>query len=180
MKNTDILIFADNLKKYRKKKKISQEELAIAVGTTKTSIYSYEKGTSYPNIEILCKICNVLFVTPNDLLLSENNMFFATNCLEPNSEPTKKQIAINLIQCLNIKKYFNYNFEDKKDLIHPSKINHTFSLDVYDEDIVSLVAYYLEEQKNNNPDYVKNTKKKLDELNHPDKNKNYCGFDEEY
>lgn len=56
--------FGDNLRKLRKAKKISQEELAEAVGVSRQSVSKWETGEAYPemnNILELCKIfrCNI-------------------------------------------------------------------------------------------------------------------------
>ena len=56
--------FADNLKRIRKSKKISQEELAERVGVSRQSVSKWETSEAYPemnNILELCKIfkCNI-------------------------------------------------------------------------------------------------------------------------
>ena len=56
--------FADNLKKIRKRKNISQEELAEKVGVSRQSVSKWETSEAYPemnNILELCKIfhCNI-------------------------------------------------------------------------------------------------------------------------
>jgi len=56
--------FGDNLKKLRKRKKISQEELAEKVGVSRQSVSKWETSEAYPemnNILELCKIfkCNI-------------------------------------------------------------------------------------------------------------------------
>ena len=56
--------FGDNLRKLRKLKKISQEELAEKVGVSRQSVSKWETGDAYPemnNILELCKIfkCNI-------------------------------------------------------------------------------------------------------------------------
>ena len=64
--------FGSNLKKLRKNKKLSQEELAEHVGVSRQSISKWETGDAYPemnNILILCKIFNCKI---NDLL--NNNL----------------------------------------------------------------------------------------------------------
>ena len=56
--------FGDNLKVLRKKRKVSQEELAEKVGVSRQSVSKWETGEAYPemnNILELCKIfkCNI-------------------------------------------------------------------------------------------------------------------------
>lgn len=180
MKNADNFIFSSKLKYYRNLNKFTQQQLADVVGVTKTTIYSYEKGESLPTIDILYLLCENLNVTPNDLLINKNQNVFSTNNLNYIGEVSKNDIIINIIQCLNIDKYFNYSFEDKQDFIHPSKTNHCFSLSTSDQDIVSIIAFYLDERKNNKEKYIISTKKKLNEINHSDTSKVYYGVEEEY
>ena len=180
MTNTKTLIFAENLKKYRKLKKITQDELANLLDTTKTTIYNYEKGTSFPDIRILYKLCEIFSVTPNELLGDKGvSIFGSENLTSLGYQETKKDIAKVLLQCLNIEKYFSFSFKEIPDSIYPSKMNHTFSLEINDKDIVNLIAYYIEQRKND-PDFLNKTKKRLDELNHLVESKLYSGFDEEF
>ena len=50
-----------------KKRSITQEELAEAIGLETVSISKIETGRSYPTSENLAKIANVLSVHPKDL-----------------------------------------------------------------------------------------------------------------
>lgn len=70
--------FGDNLRKLRKLKKISQEELADKVGVSRQSVSKWETGEAYPemnNILILCKIfrCNINDLV-NDSLIDMNSL----------------------------------------------------------------------------------------------------------
>ena len=60
--------FERNLTLLRKKKGLSQDELAFAVGVTRQTIYTWEAGLNYPNIIALNKIAEVLDVSTDDLL----------------------------------------------------------------------------------------------------------------
>ena len=60
--------FERNLTLLRKKKGLSQDELAFAVGVTRQTIYTWEAGLNYPNIIALNKIAEVLEVSTDDLL----------------------------------------------------------------------------------------------------------------
>ena len=59
---------AENLKKYRIKKNLTQEELADLLGLTPQSISKWERAESYPDITLLPALANV-FETSIDLLL---------------------------------------------------------------------------------------------------------------
>ena len=180
MENTNLLIFSNNLKKYRKIKKLNQEELAIRLNTTKTSIYNYEKGISFPSVETIYNICEVLSITPNDLLTKNHDSIFKSGKLiSYENNESKYDVAKVLIQCLQLENYFSFSFKEIPDVVYPSKMNHTFCLEINDDDIVNLIAFFIE-QKKSNKDYLSVTKKRLDELSHLVESKLYCGVDEEF
>ena len=60
--------FEKNLVLLRKKKGLSQDELAFAIGVSRQTIYTWEAGLNYPNIVMVKKIADVLEVTTDDLL----------------------------------------------------------------------------------------------------------------
>lgn len=60
--------FEKNLTLLRKKKGLSQDELAFAIGVTRQTIYTWEAGLNYPTIFALKKIAEVLEVSTDDLL----------------------------------------------------------------------------------------------------------------
>ena len=56
-----------NIKKYRKKKKMSQEELAQKIGYDRSSVAKWEIGALKPYAETLKAIANVLEVSIEQL-----------------------------------------------------------------------------------------------------------------
>jgi transcriptional regulator with XRE-family HTH domain len=60
--------FANNLRRLRHAKGISQEELAYAAGVNRTYLSKLEKGFSYPGLEIIAKLATVLEVEAAELL----------------------------------------------------------------------------------------------------------------
>lgn len=60
--------FEKNLMLIRKKKRISQDDLAFMVGVSRQTIYSWEAGINSPNITMLQRISEVLEVGPDELL----------------------------------------------------------------------------------------------------------------
>ena len=68
------------IRHYREKKKMSQLELAEAIGVTQNTIYLIETAQSEMKLEKLFRIAEVLDVTPNKLLPGEaktaSNKFF--------------------------------------------------------------------------------------------------------
>lgn len=61
----------DNIRAARKALKMSQDDLAEAIGANRVTISHYEKGTYYPSISALNKLASVLNTTPNALIGEE-------------------------------------------------------------------------------------------------------------
>lgn len=61
------LILQNNLQSVRKSKKISQDELAKMVGTTRQTIISIEKGIFNPSAKLALLLCIALEVKFEDL-----------------------------------------------------------------------------------------------------------------
>ncbi len=57
----------------RKKKRMTQAELAIAVGVTQPSISDYESGKKRPTIDTAKKLARALGCTVDDLLSNPDN-----------------------------------------------------------------------------------------------------------
>ena len=60
--------FGDNLKKIRKKRKISQGELGEKLSVSKSIISRWENNKLYPQVITLLKIADILNVEPSELL----------------------------------------------------------------------------------------------------------------
>lgn len=63
--------FGSRLREARKAKGLRQVELSIRCGLSKSVVSNYEVGISYPNIETLYKLCELLEVDPNYLLFDD-------------------------------------------------------------------------------------------------------------
>ena len=61
-------IFGNRLKELRQENNLTQKQLAIAIGTTDDSIYSWEKGRSQPSIEMIKALCSIFKVSADVLL----------------------------------------------------------------------------------------------------------------
>ncbi len=57
-----------NIKKIRKERNLTQDDLAERLHCTRQTISNYENGKSEPNIALLVEIANVLEVEVNDLI----------------------------------------------------------------------------------------------------------------
>lgn len=65
------MIIADNLKKYRAAKKLTQKEVWEAAEVSKSSYTSYEAGKAVPAGDAIVRLAKVLGTTTDDLLLTE-------------------------------------------------------------------------------------------------------------
>ena len=63
--------FSEKVTKLRKRYGYTQETFASEVGVSRQSVYKWENGTSYPELEKLLKIARTLFITVDDLLNEE-------------------------------------------------------------------------------------------------------------
>lgn len=60
--------FANNLRRLRHAKGISQEILAYEAGVNRTYVSKLEKAATYPGLEIIAKLATVLECEPAELL----------------------------------------------------------------------------------------------------------------
>lgn len=58
----------ENIKKLRKSKGLSQEELAVKLGVVRQTVSKWEKGLSVPDSEMLIKLAEELDTTVNNIL----------------------------------------------------------------------------------------------------------------
>lgn len=61
-------VFPDNLRLFRKNKRMTQSELAEALYVTPQTVSKWECGSSEPELSKLYDLCNTLSVSPDDLL----------------------------------------------------------------------------------------------------------------
>lgn len=64
--------FQINLKKYRERKDLSQEDLAQLLGVGQSTVGMWENGVNMPRVKTLQKITEILNVTTNDLMGTPN------------------------------------------------------------------------------------------------------------
>ena len=62
------LTIGENIRNYRKKNDITQEALADRLGVTYQSVSRWEKGATYPDLELLPAISEILGITVDELI----------------------------------------------------------------------------------------------------------------
>ncbi|GIQ69135.1 XRE family transcriptional regulator [Xylanibacillus composti] len=68
------MIFGEKLKNERKQRGWSQEELAEKLYVSRQSVSKWENGQNYPSIEIIIKVSDLLGVTIDELLRSDEEL----------------------------------------------------------------------------------------------------------
>lgn len=66
------MTIAENLKKFRKAKRLTQKDVWEAAEVSKSSYTSYEAGTAVPAADTIVRLAKVLKTTTDELLLDEN------------------------------------------------------------------------------------------------------------
>lgn len=61
----------DNIRKYRKNLKMTQEQLAKKMNVIQPNVYRWEKGLVVPSIETIKKLSKILNVSVDGLLFSD-------------------------------------------------------------------------------------------------------------
>ncbi|MCR5080839.1 MAG: helix-turn-helix domain-containing protein [Treponema sp.] len=96
-------VFGENLKKYRKKKNLSQEQFAEKLDITNKHLSELETGKSFVSAELLERISEVLsvsasalFYAPNENLADENSWSKIENILNEESERALNAVKFKL------------------------------------------------------------------------------------
>lgn len=100
----------DLIRHFRKKKGLTQEALGNSIVKSGAYIGNIERGTDLPALQTFVDICNVLYVTPNDLLKAsilnqeklsdyQNSKFLSDVCaLLQDIPPDKQEKALQAIR----------------------------------------------------------------------------------
>ena len=62
------LMIGENIRSYRKKNGLTQEEFAERLGVTYQSVSGWENGATYPDLELIPSISELLGITVDGLL----------------------------------------------------------------------------------------------------------------
>ncbi len=66
-------ILANSVQKYRTSKKVTQEELAAAIGVTRQTIIAIEKGNYTPSVHLALKIAKYFKTSVDNIFHLEEN-----------------------------------------------------------------------------------------------------------
>ena len=101
MSKFDSKLFGDNLKKYRKAKGLSQDNLAYSLGKTSSTISKYENGEVIMTADDIYRVCEELDI-------------YATDLFEEDYKTTNKENNNNPFKTDKLYMYFNaYDYKHK-------------------------------------------------------------------
>jgi transcriptional regulator with XRE-family HTH domain len=75
--NHQDMSFGNKLLELRKQKGLSQEDLAVDLGISQSSVSNYEAGLTKPDITVLEKVSAYFSVPVSDLLSDDQNIFYS-------------------------------------------------------------------------------------------------------
>ena len=102
MSSFDSKLFGQNLKKYRKLKGLSQDNIAMILEKTKATISKYENGDLLMNAEDISKVCDELGIYSSDLFEQEYKNI--------NKENNRNPFKSNKLYCY----FYAYNYKTKQ------------------------------------------------------------------
>ncbi|SCA92124.1 Putative HTH-type transcriptional regulator Xre [Pseudolactococcus piscium] len=95
----NINYFSDKLKAVRKARKMTQIDLANRIGVSKWAITSYEQARTFPSVETLIKICDVLDTSSDYLLGISDKLPLELNMAGLSGEESRLLLQfLNLIE----------------------------------------------------------------------------------
>ncbi|WP_347282759.1 helix-turn-helix transcriptional regulator [uncultured Muribaculum sp.] len=100
-------MFAKNLIFYRENQNLSQEELAQKLSVSKQSIYKWEKGICYPDINNLINIANYFNINIDSLINKE---------IKSKKKKSQLELLLSLIKTITIPIILIIIFTEKKKL----------------------------------------------------------------
>jgi len=90
--------FGENLKKLRKSRNLSQEDLAEKVGVSRQSVSKWETGDAYPEMNNILELCKIFNCKINDLVHKDMS----------DIDSLDKEIIMNVVK-------FNEKEQEKED-----------------------------------------------------------------
>lgn len=96
------------IRKYRDLRGLSQKQLAEMIGVSNSRVSNWEQGINRPDANILAAICNVLDVSPSDMLdirtSSDNITEKERELLRAYREKTEMQHAVDVLLGIDVDK----------------------------------------------------------------------------
>lgn len=143
--------FNKNLTDYRKRKGLSQEQLAFQIGVSRQAVSKWETGLSQPELINIEKICEVLEITPNDLMDFENQSLKTNN--KKNNIMISGFVIIFIV--IGIFSLLNHYNEPKKPDYHGFYVNELrMSIKNTDQDYKYYSLSFYPSVANENFDYT--------------------------
>ena len=96
------------LKEERENSNLTQEEVATRIGVSKSLIYKWESGKSYPSLENLSKISETYGVSINEILagtrlgMNEKEIVSDENLLKEMQKTKVNRIAVQIIFVISL------------------------------------------------------------------------------
>ncbi len=99
-------LLGDKIKEIRKRKNISQQELADKLFVSDKTISSWEKNRTEPNLDMIVKICDILDISVSHLIYDN---------IDKNNIETEIKIKLEEDEYNRLKHFFEHNAEFKKE-----------------------------------------------------------------
>lgn len=124
----------ENIKKFRKEKKLTQKQLGELINKGERTIQKYEKGDILPPIDVISEVAKVLRVTVSDLIDAEIDtsigdrirQFRKDNHIAQGELANKLGITISYMNMLELNKKTNPSYLIK------AKLNEILGAEIYD------------------------------------------------
>lgn len=97
----------ENIKKLRKDKNLSQEQLTEMLNVSRQAVSKWESGKTYPDIENLILLRNIFNVTLDDLIINDNktknedtielSKLCTNNYIEYDKDEEDDELSVNLM-----------------------------------------------------------------------------------
>ena len=98
---SDLQVIGSKLLNYRKQKGMTQADVAELAEISDRTYADIERGCTNMRVETLIRICQALNITPNEVLVDENQPLLnkQTTLLEQlnSCKPKEKEIALSLL-----------------------------------------------------------------------------------
>ena len=145
----------ENIKLLRRKKNITQEQLASIIGVSIPAVSKWEKGVSFPDITYLPVIANYFEVSIDDLLNYRKEL--DENDIAKIIKECEELISINSIEesiklCESYMKNYPSNYKLKFKLTHIYSLTMIKETDLNKEDITNRIIEILEDIVDNTND----------------------------